>query len=53
MLAGLWLRPTMGCPSCHHRFPIHESPLVTVEACDVAGAPATELKPQQAGIREA
>jgi peptidoglycan/xylan/chitin deacetylase (PgdA/CDA1 family) len=31
VLAGLWLRPTLGCPSCHHRFPIHQSPAVTVE----------------------
>ena len=25
-LPELWLRPTLGCPSCHHRFPIHDSP---------------------------
>jgi hypothetical protein len=31
-LAGLWLRPTLGCPSCHHRFPIHNSPTVSVQA---------------------
>ncbi len=31
-LPGLWLRPTLGCPSCHHRFPIHDSPAVTVRA---------------------
>ena len=37
-LAGLWLQPTMGCPSCHHRFRIEESPTVTVHdrlTCDV------------------
>jgi hypothetical protein len=31
-LAGLWLRSTLGCPSCHHRFPIHNSPTVSVQA---------------------
>lgn len=30
MLRSLWLRPNVGCPSCHHRFSIHESPVVTV-----------------------
>ena len=25
-----WLRPTLDCPSCHHRFAIEESPAVTV-----------------------
>jgi peptidoglycan/xylan/chitin deacetylase (PgdA/CDA1 family) len=32
VLAGLWLRPTLGCHSCHHRFPIHQSPAVTIES---------------------
>jgi hypothetical protein len=31
-LAAMWLQPTLDCPSCHHRFPIHQSPFVRVEA---------------------
>ena len=33
VLAGHWLRPILGCLSCHHRFPIHESPAVTIHDC--------------------
>jgi hypothetical protein len=31
VLGGIWLRPTIGCPSCHHRFLIEESPFVTIQ----------------------
>jgi hypothetical protein len=31
ILAGLWPRPTLSCPSCHHRSAIEESPAVTVD----------------------
>jgi hypothetical protein len=30
-LPGLWLRASLGCLSCHHRFPIHQSPTVLIE----------------------
>ena len=39
-LESLWLRPTLGCPSCHHRFPIERSPCVTVRAQLKSNAPA-------------
>ena len=42
-LAGLWLRPTMGCPSCHRRFPIEESPAVTIHDRVVSDAPPPGL----------
>jgi hypothetical protein len=29
-LPGLWLRGTYGCPSCHIRFPIEQSPTVVI-----------------------
>jgi hypothetical protein len=38
VLASLWLRPTLGCLSCHHRFPIDQSPAVTVETRIELGA---------------
>ena len=31
-LESLWLRPTLDCPTCRHRFAIEESPAVTVRA---------------------
>jgi hypothetical protein len=41
MLSGLWLRPTMGCPSCHHRFLIEESPAVTIHDVVSSDVPAS------------
>ncbi len=38
-LEGLWLPPTLGCPSCHHRFPIEASPEVTVHNLAAEDAP--------------
>ncbi len=40
-LPSLWLRPNVGCPSCHHRFPIHESPAVTVCRPPISAARAS------------
>ncbi len=39
-LESLWLRPTLACPSCHHRFAIEESPCVTVRAGHSSSDPA-------------
>ena len=38
-LAGLWLRPALSCRACHIRFPIHESPAVTVRARQGSNTP--------------
>ncbi len=41
MLESFWLRPALGCPSCHHRFPIEASPAVTVRSRIASERPAS------------